>query len=1302
MKMTKWGAGAYFEGENPKAFRPERKSGGKVNYQKKEEETVESVLDSTRILAVPQMDISLDAAKYFKIRSATDLKDGTTVVATYLPYYDKYGKLTGYKKRDWTVPKEKKGHFSVVGTVKASSQFFGQHEASMGSGKKQIFIVEGEGDVTAGWQAGFEYIKFLHSNPNTSRSVREWASNALKGIKAIQDGEEVSNCPTLPFIGLNCGTANAVDTFAHNEKFIREYEKIVLGLDNDEATAREKEHRIKKGKEATDDVAGFLLSDNIYVARYPNERNDPNGVKDIRDIYKKGKWMDIWNMFAKAQDKYVPDKLIGLERISIENLRKKKKDGVPLPCFPRLYELTRGPRTGELWTLTGPSGCVDANTEFLTPQGWKKISDYKEGDMVLQYHKDGSASFVYPSDYIKLPCESMTHVKTRFLDMMLSDEHRVIYYKQIHKASGKISEMTMKDILTVHKTKKCGFQGRIPATFNYDGPGIDMTEGELRLQVAVMADGRVVKEGKDNYTQMRFAKKRKYYRLIELCKKFGLRYEDRGSKPSERYTTGEQYEVIVWPKYPDKVFDSKYYNCSNEQLRIIADEIPHWDGSMRQWTTALTTVHKANADFVQFAYSAIGVRAGIFQDKREGKYTNTCYDVIVNKRTKYVSMAKDVRKNTVVVEEGVTPLDGFKYCFTVDTGMWVMRRNDKIIVTGNSGKSTISRKIEYAIIEYLRNMDIPRLEGWKENEKIAIIRLEEDEEESVNSLYAEELKIDPKAFVADPEQFLTDEQHLAIHQRWIAEDKVKIFDHFGSIPTDQLLQKLKQMVFLDGCRWIILDHLSMVISGLKSDNERRDLDNIMTELAAFCKKYDVFILSISHMKRKEIQIPKDKDGNLLPFWYPVRKEDLRGCLNGYVEFLTPEGWVQLKDYTPGQKVAQWADGEISFTDDVEHIRLECREDMYAFRNSSFEMTVSGEHRVLLDVEGEKQVLTAEEIAKLAKYVSFKERASIVRHYSAGNFQTSLTEWQIRAMVMFAADGCYHSNGLCKMELRKERKIERATKILDKLGVHYSHTVNKRGNTTFRTKALTEKKPLHLCHNWFIEPSHTLKILLDEVFLWDGSDKGDKGREFTSKYREECDVVQHAAHANGMSTKLYSRTVNGVTYYTLSVYREGSCKNKTSLRSLKLEREPSWDGYKYCFKVPSSYFVVRQNGVVFVTGNSAALEQLSWVVLGVEPEELPDRSRGRIRSVVMKNRPHKKLGIADTLIMDDNGQFSDASGWVWEDGMFKLNGEVMLRPKSMIQSLELETPVGKIAVSVPQQEPAVVIEQPEDLDSDSPF
>lgn len=667
--MSNFDFSAYRQGgqENPKAtFGNNGNRGGRVNYQQREEETVESVINGTQILAVPQMSLSLDAAKYFKIRSAVSHADGVTVTATYLPYYDKYGKLTGYKKRDWKLPKEKTGHFSVVGTVKAASQFFGQHEASMGAGRKQINFVEGEGDVTAAWQAGFEMVKAMSASPRISKGVKDWADSVLKGIESIQAGEEVAGLPTLPYCGLNCGTANAVDTFANNEKFVRQYEKIVLGFDNDEATAIEKEKKVKKGKEATDDVAAFLLSDNIFVAKYPNERNDPAGYKDIRDMYDDGKARDIYNMFTKADERYVPDKLISLSNITIENLRKKKKDGVPLPGMPKLYELTKGPRTGELWTLTGPSG---------------------------------------------------------------------------------------------------------------------------------------------------------------------------------------------------------------------------------------------------------------------------------------------------------------------------------------GGKSTISRKIEYAIVDYLRNMDIPRLDGWTPEEKVAIIRLEEDEEESVNSLYAEELKVDPKAFVADPEQFLTEEEHLAIHQRWIEEDKIKIFDHFGSIPTDQLIQKLKQMVFLDGCKWIILDHLSMVISGLKSDNERRDLDNIMTELAAFCKQYDVFILSISHMKRKELQLPKDKDGNPLPFWYPVRKEDLRG--------------------------------------------------------------------------------------------------------------------------------------------------------------------------------------------------------------------------------------------------------------------------------------------------------------------SAALEQLSWIVLGVEPEELPDRSRGRVRVVVMKNRPHKRLGVSDTMIMDENGQFSDASGWVWENGMFMLNGEVKLRPESMMQQMVLETPVGKVKMPNQPVEAPIPVVAP-DFDDDTPF
>ena len=49
------------------------------------------------------------------------------------------------------------------------------------------------------------------------------------------------------------------------------------------------------------------------------------------------------------------------------------------------------------------SGCVDKDTEFLTPTGWKKISEYKQGDLVLQWNPDNSTQFVNPSNYISEP-----------------------------------------------------------------------------------------------------------------------------------------------------------------------------------------------------------------------------------------------------------------------------------------------------------------------------------------------------------------------------------------------------------------------------------------------------------------------------------------------------------------------------------------------------------------------------------------------------------------------------------------------------------------------------------------------------------------------------------------------------------------------------------------------------------------------------------------------------------------------------------------------------------------------------------
>ena len=55
------------------------------------------------------------------------------------------------------------------------------------------------------------------------------------------------------------------------------------------------------------------------------------------------------------------------------------------------------PKFGTVVVLAGGAGCYPAGTEFFTGKGWKRIDEYQEGDMVLQYElESGVAALVDP------------------------------------------------------------------------------------------------------------------------------------------------------------------------------------------------------------------------------------------------------------------------------------------------------------------------------------------------------------------------------------------------------------------------------------------------------------------------------------------------------------------------------------------------------------------------------------------------------------------------------------------------------------------------------------------------------------------------------------------------------------------------------------------------------------------------------------------------------------------------------------------------------------------------------------------
>ena len=106
---------------------------------------------------------------------------------------------------------------------------------------------------------------------------------------------------------------------------------------------------------------------------------------------------------------------------------------VPGVADPKPFEHQRV--SSEFFTLhnrcinLSDMGCVDASTEYLSPEGWVRIDQYAGGHVAQWLPEERRFEFVAPTEYVKKPCPNMIHWKTRFTDQLLSPEHRVLLYR---------------------------------------------------------------------------------------------------------------------------------------------------------------------------------------------------------------------------------------------------------------------------------------------------------------------------------------------------------------------------------------------------------------------------------------------------------------------------------------------------------------------------------------------------------------------------------------------------------------------------------------------------------------------------------------------------------------------------------------------------------------------------------------------------------------------------------------------------------------------------------------------------------
>ena len=84
--------------------------------------------------------------------------------------------------------------------------------------------------------------------------------------------------------------------------------------------------------------------------------------------------------------------------------------------------------------------------------------------------------------------------------------------------------------------------------------------------------------------------------------------------------------------------------------------------------------------------------------------------------------------------------------------------------------------------------------------------------------------------------------------RWYA------YDHFGSSDIDTLLAKLRYLAVGLGCKVIVLDHISIVVSALDEstgETERKTIDRLMTRLRSLIEETGILVLAVVHLKRPD-------------------------------------------------------------------------------------------------------------------------------------------------------------------------------------------------------------------------------------------------------------------------------------------------------------------------------------------------------------------------------------------------------------------------------------------------------------------
>ena len=102
-----------------------------------------------------------------------------------------------------------------------------------------------------------------------------------------------------------------------------------------------------------------------------------------------------------------------------------------------------------------------------------------------------------------------------------------------------------------------------------------------------------------------------------------------------------------------------------------------------------------------------------------------------------------------------------------------------------------------------------------------------------------------------PDVHVSKEEMKTYFDATVGTGRVFMFDHFGSNSIDNIVSRVRFLAKGLDCKYIVIDHISIIVSDQQHGDERRALDEIMTRLRTLVQETGVSMIVVSHLRRPE-------------------------------------------------------------------------------------------------------------------------------------------------------------------------------------------------------------------------------------------------------------------------------------------------------------------------------------------------------------------------------------------------------------------------------------------------------------------